>query len=240
MYTNTKAIVLSKLKYRDNDLIVKCYTKEQGIISFILRGVLKSRKGASKTAYFQLLSQLQLDYNFKSNTSLHTITEVKLDTLYTSLHTNVLKSSIVIFLSEILATTLQEEEENAILYDYIANALQWLDASEEYANFHLLFLLNLSKYLGFNPDTSNIDYHYFNLQEGKFENKPSNKYAIADQKLELLKLLLGTNFADLNSIKINSKQRQAMLAIILLYFELHLGSFKKPKSLQIFNQVFNS
>ncbi|WP_452220060.1 DNA repair protein RecO [Lacinutrix salivirga] len=240
MFISTKAIVLSKLKYRDSDLIVRCYTKQQGIVSFILRGILKSRKRASKTAYFQLLSQLQLDYNFKSNSSLHSITEVKLDTFYSSLHTNVYKSSIVIFLSEILATTLQEEEANTLLYEYIENALQWLDNSEDYANFHLLFLINLTKYLGINPDTLNIDLKYFNLQEGKFEVKPSNKYSISGENLTLLKLLLGTNFAVLNEIKINSKQRQAMLTLILLYFELHLGSFKKPKSLQIFNQVFNS
>jgi DNA repair protein RecO (recombination protein O) len=51
--------------------------------------------------------------------------------------------------------------------------------------------------------------------------------------------LLGMNFDELHTIKMSSKQRQSFLTMLLLYFELHLGSFKKPKSLQVLNQVFN-
>ena len=70
MLITTNAIVLSKLKYRDNDLIVKCYTQEVGIVSFLLRGVLKSKKGNSKIAYFQLLSQIQIVFTYKNTRSL--------------------------------------------------------------------------------------------------------------------------------------------------------------------------
>ncbi|MDO5969199.1 DNA repair protein RecO [Flavivirga aquimarina] len=239
MLITTNAIVLSKLKYRDNDLIVKCYTQQLGIVSFLLRGVLKSKKGHSKTAYFQLLSQLQLVIVYKNNRSLQTIKETKLNTIYTSLHSNVLKSSIVMFLSEVLSNTLKEEEKNETLYSYIETTLLWLDAHSEYSNFHLLFLLNLTRYLGFYPDTKNIDYSFFNLSEGKFETKSQDRYSISGENLTLLKQLLGTTFDALSIVEINAKQRQSFLSMILLYFELHLGSFKRPKSLQIFNQVFN-
>ena len=239
MLIKTKAIVLSKLRFRDNDLIIKCYTQEKGIISFLLRGVLKSKKGSSKIAYFQLLSQLQLELTYKNGRSLQSIKETKLDYLYSSLHTHVLKSAIVMFLSEVLSNVLQEEEENETLYSYLENTLLWLDSQTEYANFHLLFLLKLTKYLGFYPDTTNIDSKYFNLYEGHFQNELINKYAISGENLVLLKQLLGTTFDTLPAIKINSKQRQSFLSMILLYFELHLGSFKTPKSLQVFNQVFS-
>ncbi|ULC59890.1 DNA repair protein RecO [Flaviramulus sp. BrNp1-15] len=239
MLVNTNAIVLSKLKYKDNDLIVKCYTQELGVLSFLLRGVLKSKRGHSKTAYFQLLSQLQLVVHYKENRSLQSIRETKLNNIYTSLHSNVLKGSIVMFLSEVLSTTLKEEEPNEALYSYIENTLLWLDSQSEYSNFHLLFLLKLTKYLGFYPDTTEIDYPFFNLNEGKFELKPTNKYTIRGENLILLKTLLGTTFDALNNVKINAKQRQSFLSMILLYFELHLGDFRTPKSLQIFNQVFS-
>lgn len=239
MLVNTNAIVLSKLKYKDNDLIVKCYTEELGVISLILRGVLKSKKGNSKTAYFQLLSQLQLVIDYKNNRTLHTVKETKLSYFYTSLHSNVLKSSIVMFLAEVLSNTLREEEQNKTLFSYIETTLQWLDAHSEYSNFHLFFLLNLTKYLGFYPQVENIDANFFNLSDGKFENKKLNKYSITGENLSLLKQLLGITFDALSSVKINAKQRQSFLSMILLYFELHLGSFKTPKSLQIFNQVFN-
>jgi DNA repair protein RecO (recombination protein O) len=239
MLITTKAIVLSKLKYKDNDLIVKCYTQELGVVSFLLRGVLKSKKGNSKIAYFQLLSQLQLEFTYKNTRSLQTIKETKLNHLYTTLHSDVVKSSIVMFLSEVLANVLQEEEQNHTLYSYLENTLLWLDSESEYANFHLLFLLKLTKYLGFYPDTSHVEWDFFNLYEGKFENRSGNKYSVSGENLTLLKKLLGITFDALPSIKINSRQRQSFLSMILLYFELHLGSFKPPKSLQVFNQVFS-
>ncbi|KAA5827287.1 DNA repair protein RecO [Algibacter amylolyticus] len=239
MLITTNAIVLSKLKFKDNDLIVKCYTQDIGVVSFLLRGVLKSKKGNSKVAYFQLLSQIEIVFTHKNTRSLQSIKETKLNHMYSSLHTHVLKSSIVMFLSEVLSNVLQEEEENEVLYSYLEYSLLWLDSQADYANFHLLFLLKLTKYLGFYPDTSNIDAHYFNLYEGKFELKPSNKYAISGENLVLLKQLLGIKFDALTSIKINAKQRQSFLSMILLYFELHLGTFKTPKSLAVFNQVFN-
>lgn len=237
MLVSTNAIVLSKLKYRDYDLIIKCYTQKEGIVSYLLRGVLKSKKG-SKTAYYQLLTQLQLVTDFKHSRSLQYIKEVKVNHLYSSLHTNVLKSAIVMFLAEVLSSALQEEEQNDTLFNYLEATLQWLDAHDRFANFHLLFLLNLTKHLGFYPDISNIDAPYFNLEDGKFQQEQQSKYSISGENLTLLKRLLGTTFDALESIAINAKQRHAFLSLILVYFELHLGTFKKPKSLQIFNEVF--
>ncbi|WP_187388262.1 DNA repair protein RecO [Seonamhaeicola marinus] len=239
MHVNTKAIVLSKVKYKDYDLIIKCYTEQFGIISFILKGVLKSKKRGTKVAYFQLLSQLSLVLQYKNNRSLQSIKEVKLEHHYSSLHSNVLKSAIVMFLSEVLSSTLQEEEHNQTLYSYMEATLLWLDEHSNYSNFHLLFLLNLTKYLGFYPDTSNIECGFFSLLDGSFVATKTNKNCISGDNLTLLKQLLGTTFDDLSLVKINSKQRQSFLNMILLYFELHLGNFKRPKSLEIFNQVFN-
>ncbi|WP_372757384.1 DNA repair protein RecO [Mariniflexile sp.] len=239
MLITTNAIVLSKIKYKDNDLIVKCYTEQLGVVSFLLRGVLKSKKSTTKAAYFQSLSQLQLNIVHKDNRSLQTVTDTKVGQFYSSLHTHVLKSAIVMFLAEVLSSTLKEEEPNETLYSYLETALLWLDEQPEFSNFHLLFLLNLSKYLGFYPDTNDIDLPYFNLKEGRFETNPHADYTISGDNLILLKQLLGTTFDALQLVKINSKQRQSFLNMLLLYFELHLGSFKPPKSLQIFNQVFN-
>ncbi|MDO7137000.1 MULTISPECIES: DNA repair protein RecO [Algibacter] len=239
MLVKTNAIVLSKLKYRDNDLIVKCYTEELGVVSFLLRGVLKSKKGGAKIAYFQLLSQLHITVNYKDSRSLQSLSEVRLNHLYSSLHTNVLKSAIVMFLSEVLSSALREEEQNETLFRYLETTLLWLDEQSDYANFHLLFLLNLTKYLGFYPDSLDRELDHFNLIEGKFQVRQDIRNTIAGEDLNLLKKLLETTFNDLQNVKINGRQRQSFLNMILLYFELHLGSFKTPKSLKIFNQVFS-
>ena len=238
MLVTTKAIVISKLKYKDNDLIVKCYTEHFGVQSYLLRGVLKSKKGKLRSAYFQLLSQLEIVVNYRESKSLHSINDVKPLVIYQTIHVNVAKSAIVMFLAEVLTGILKEEEQNLTLFSYINTTLHWLDINDDFSNFHLLFLLNLTKQLGFYPDVKNSDLDYFNLEEGKFQAKKTNNHCISGDKLTQLKMLLGINFDTLNTIKINSKKRQEFLNMILLYFELHLGSLKKPKSLQVLNQVF--
>jgi DNA repair protein RecO (recombination protein O) len=230
--------VLSKLKYREHDLILKAYTESRGIVSYMLRGVLNSKKRNQKIAYFQPLSQLVIEETYKPNKSLQTLKEVKLNYNYQSLHTNILKSAIALFIAETLNVVLKEEEENKDLFKYISTALQWLDNEDSFANFHLLFLLNLTKYLGFYPDSSEIQLPYFNLQKGVFQNTEQN-ISISGKNLTILKQLLGTNFDEVNSIKLNSKQRQSFLNMLLRYFELHLGAFKKPESLDVFSQVFS-
>jgi len=239
MLVSTKAIVISKLKYSDNDLIVKCYTEKLGIQTYLLRGVLKSKKGKIKSAYFQVLSQLEIVVNYRENRSLQSINDVKPQCIYESIHSNIAKSAIAMFLAEVLSSILKEEEENSILYKYLETTLLWLDANDEFTNFHLLFLLNLTKHLGFYPDLALSNLDYFNLEDGSFQAKKTNVNCISGEKLTILKQLLGIHFDALNSINVNSRKRQDFLNMIFLYFELHLGSLKKPKSLQVLNQVFS-
>jgi len=239
MFYSSSAIVLSKLKYRDNDLIVRCYAKEFGVVSFLLRGVLKSRKGHAKVAYFQLLSQIQIEADIKENRSLQTLKDVKINTLYATLHTEVVKSALVMFIADVLTMALKEEEANEALFEYIESSLNILDDTTDSANFHLVFLVHLTKFLGCYPDTTNIHYNYFNLSTGQFEKQSTSIYSVTGEDLKIFKLLLGMLFDDLKTIKMGSKQRQSILDLLLLYYELHLGHFKKPKSLAIFSQVFN-
>src|SRR5690606_29780945 len=96
-----------------------------------------------------------------------------------SLHTHILKSSIVMFLSEVLSATLKEEEANPTLYEFLETTLQWLDHESEFANFHILFLIKLSKHLGFYPETTNQDLPYFDLRSGTFEQRPQGHYNIS-------------------------------------------------------------
>ena len=226
MLLNTNAIVLSALKYKDSSLIVSCYTRELGVQSYILHHIFKAKKGKLNPAYFQLLTQLEIQTNYKSNQSLHKITEVKLHHTYTSLHTNVYKSSVSIFMAEVLQNVLKEEEKNTELYHFLETSLLWYDLNDFNANFHLAFLLKLSQYLGIHPDPNTLHLNFF-------------RHNMDNHKIHVLKNLLGIHFDDLNSIKINAQIRQDILSEILHYFSVHLGAFKKPKSLKILHDIFN-
>src|SRR5690606_27990230 len=138
---------------------------------------------------------------------------------------------------EILSSSLQEEEKNNPLFSYLESSLQWLDNHNEIANFHISFLLSLTRYLGFFPDKENIDALHFDLMEGVFINTPGFNPSLSKEDTIFFKLFLGTIFDSVSKIKMNHKQRQSLLNGIILYFELHLQGFKKPKSLQILNEV---
>lgn len=238
MQVTTKAIVLTSLKYGDTSLIVKAFTLADGLKSYLLKGVLSSRKGKLKTAYFQPLTQLEIVANHKNKGTLENIREVKVSYHYQTLHTHVAKNAVTLLLAEMLGNSIHEEEENAALFNYLEVALQWLDINDEVANFHLYFLLVLTKYLGFYPDTHSQDNGYFDLLEGEFIPAPCLNPTISGQNLFFFKKILGTNFDELGSIKMRKTNRQELLKSIVLYYELHLQGFRKPKSLAILNEVF--
>lgn len=235
----TKAIVLSSLKYGDSSLIVKCLTSKEGVKTYLVRGVLKSKKGKIKAAYFQPLTQLNIQASHNNKGNLNSIKEIQVSTPYQSIYTSVFKQTIVLFLSEVLSSSIQEEEENQSLFSYIETSLIWLDTHDKISNFHLFFLLNLTKFLGFYPDTSESNLEYFNLIEGNFTNSTYEKEVISGENLFHFLKLLGTNFDSIDSIKFSKKERQQILGVIIRYFELHLDGFRNPKSLGVLETVFS-
>jgi len=237
MVITSKAIVLSAIKYSDYDLIVKCYT-EQGIRSYLIKRIYKQKKGKITPAFFLPLTQLEITANYNLNRTLYFIIEAKINNAYYSISSNIVKQSIAIFLSEVLSNALREEEENEKLFSYLETALIWLDTHEKTSNFHLLFLMNLTKFLGFYPE-KNQDLLYFDLEDGKFTNKIKSNNYITGEKLKSFNMLLGTNFDVLNELNFNKKTRQDLLEILIQYFELHLPGFRKPKSLEVLKTVFN-
>ncbi len=239
MPITTKAIVFSSIKYGDTSLIVKAYTKDEGLKSYMLKGVLASKKGKLKTAYFQPLTQLEIVANHKVNSNLHSIKEAKVYYHYQTLHTQVSKNALTLFLAEILGNSIHEEENNPALFNFLEAALQWLDTHSNVANFHICFLLVLTKYLGFYPDDTNFDGEYFDLLEGQFVNEQSLNPMVKGNVIKFLKDLLGMNFDEMLTIKMNKKSRQELLNALVLYFELHLQGFRKPKSLAILQEVFS-
>lgn len=236
--STTKAIVISSLKYSDSSLIVRLYTLEKGLTSFLLKGILASKKGKLKAAYFLPLTQLQIVASIKSNRNLHSIREATVINHYSSLNQDIVKQSIVLFLSEILSNSIKEEEENSGLYQFLETSFLWLDTHDKVSNFHLFFLLQLTKYLGFYPDVSLIDFQGFNLLEGEFTNSAIGNHTIRGEKLISFKKLLGTNFDALEHISFSKKERTELLQTLTHYYELHLDGFKHPRSLNVLETVF--
>lgn len=235
----TKAIVLSSLKYGDSSLIVKCYTEEEGVKSYLIRGILKAKKGGLKVAYFQPLTQLNIVARHNNKGNLNSIKEVQISNPYQTIYKDIVKQSVVMFLSEVLSYAIKEEEKNEELFEYLESGLIWLDLHDKISNFHLLFLLNLTRFLGFYPDLSESDKLGFDLVEGNFTDLTPYKNIISGNSYYQFKKLLDINFDAVENVSFGKQERQIVLKIIIQYFELHLDGFRKPKSLQILETVFS-
>ena len=239
MVVSTRAIVLSALKYSEADLIVTCFTEDFGIQSYMLRSVLKSKKGKLRASYFLPLTKLEMEATHKNKGTLESIKEVRVLDPYQTLHTDVVKSSMVLFIAEMLKNCIKEEEANLSLFEYIENAMIWLDGNASIANFHILFLLKLATHLGFYPDTSELTNEYFNLVDGSFQNHKSNNYCERGEAVDALKQFFGINFDTIENVKLTKTARLATLNLLLTYYQLHLQGYKKPKSLSVLHQLFN-
>ncbi len=239
MQVNTKAIVLTSLKYGDSSLIVKAFTASDGLKSYLLKGVLTAKKGKLKSAYFQPLTQLEIIAYHKNKGTLESIREAKIEYHYQTLHTDIAKNAMTMFLAEMLGNSIHEEERNEGLFEFLEASLQWLDAHDDISNFHLYFLLRLTKYFGFYPDLDHHNAACFDLLEGEFINTASLNPMVTGENLFYFKSFLGINFDAIHNIKMNKTNRQELLKSLVLYFELHLQGFRKPKSLAVLNEVFS-
>lgn len=237
MLVKTKAIVLSAIKYQEKSLIVKCFTQSDGLKSYFVPSAFSGKKSNQKIAYFQPLTILEIEANHKNKGTLEHFKEIRLATPYHSINTDIFKSTIVIFLSEMLHHSIREEEKNQSLFSFLETALLWLDSHEETANFHLILLLEITKFLGCYPDTSEMDLPFFELNEGIFT--PFHGIScLSEHETFLFKKLIGLKF-DSDQKIFAGTERQILLKILLDYYSAHLDGFKKPKSLDVLKEVFS-
>lgn len=237
MLVKTKAIVISSLKFQEKSLIVKCFTLSDGLKSYFVPNAFSGRKSNQKIAYFQPLTLLEIEANHKNKGTLEHFREIKLTHAYQTINTDIFKSSIIIFLSEMLHHSIHEEEKNESLFTFLETALLWLDAHEETANFHLILLLEVTKFLGFYPDVSETDLKFFDSKEGVFTLFQGTN-CLSEHETYLFKKLIDLRF-DSNQKVFAGIERQILLKILLDYYTFHLGGFKKPKSLEVLKEVFS-
>jgi len=237
MLVSTRAFVIATVKYAEADLIVTCFTEQYGLKTYLLRGVLKSRKGKLRPSLFQPLTLLQLEAFHKDKGTLERMQEAKVLKPYQTLHTNVVKTAVLLFVAEVLKYSIREEAANVPLFQFLEKVLYQLDAAQHATHFPNFFLLKLSEYLGFYPDFSN-EAPYFNLLEGIFQQHPHGDFCETGEVSQALFLLHRETQETLPVLKIAKPVRLHTLEALLKYYQLHLHGFKTPKSLPVVQQLF--
>jgi DNA repair protein RecO (recombination protein O) len=241
MLQKTMGIVLHSLKYNDTSNIVDIYTELYGRTSFLV-SVSRSRKAAVKPVFFQPLSIIELDADFRSSSNLYRIKEAK-PYPFKSIPYHPYKSAIALFLAEFLYRAVKEEGENRPLFAYLRHSVEWLDECEDdFANYHLVFLMHLTRFLGLYPNLD--DYHqgdYFDLLNAGFTSLRPYKHSfyVNPEESSRLTRLMRMNYDTMYLFGMNRADRARCLMIISDYYRLHIPGFHELRSLAVLQELFD-
>jgi len=243
MIEKTRGIVLHTLRYSDTKVIVTLYTEAHGALSFMVR-IPHSRKSVLQNVLLSPLSMLELDIDYQETSRLQRMIDVRIDEPYRSLPYHPMKQTIALFLGEFLYYSLREEQVNPELYAYLYNSLQWLDNRQVgYANFPLTFLLRLSRFLGFWPNTETAlpqGSYVFDLVDADMKGAlPAHGYYLEPREAMLVPLLMRMDFGTMHLFHFSREQRTRLMQILNDYYRLHVPHFPELKSMAILREVLS-
>ena len=240
MLTKSKAIVLRTLKLGENKMIVDMLTLEEGRVSCVV-GIPKTQKGKLKRPYFQPLTLLEVELDLRAGRDLQHLRDARIAVPLPALATDARKLSIALFLAEVLYYSTREERKNEPLFGYIEQSLQWLDGCQDvFANFHLVFLMRLTRFIGFFPYTDN--YHegdWFDLRGGCFvANAPIHADFLAPADAARIGTLLRMDYASMHLFRMSHDDRNRIVEVIVSYYRLHVPAFPELRSLAVMKQLW--
>jgi DNA repair protein RecO (recombination protein O) len=240
MIRKTRGIVLHTTKYGESSLVVHCYTEQLGRQTFMVKGVRKSRK-QNRSNLFQPLFILDFEVYHKDSREIQLVKEVSRAVSLNSLPFDITKSTQAIFMAEVLYRTIREEEPNPVLANFLINTIQYLDTMEEASpDFHIIFMFNLSRHLGFYPQNNYAEGSiYFNLASGRFKTHFGDPDIHLDK--EASELWSRYMHSDLQSVKeegFNSSHRKITLDNLARFYKLHVTGMGEIRSLEILHAYF--
>ena len=240
MLTKTQAIVLHTIKYGETRIIVDMFTRTHGRLSFIVN-IPKSIKAKTKKQFFQPLNILEIEVDVRQKVQLQKLSDVRLASPFSSIPFNPHKLSISLFIAEFLYYALRSEQQNALLYDYVESSILWLDSQDDrYANFHLVFLMRLSRFLGFYP---NLEHYqtgdYFDLRESMFlPTPPLHRDFLYPEEAEKVQLMMRMDYPTMHLFKMTHQERNRLLEVTITYYRLHLTDFPELKSIAVLQELY--
>ncbi|GAP71224.1 DNA repair protein RecO [Candidatus Symbiothrix dinenymphae] len=240
MLHKTRAIVLRQLNYNDNYGIVRVFTEEFGLVSYLTRPT-RGKKAKGVGSVLHPLAILNLEVEHQPLRDIQRLKEARVHLSTLSLLNNPIKSTVSLFLAEWISKAVQGEQTDKLLFDYLVQSIQILDLSErEFANFHLVFLMRLTQFLGFHPAAdSYVLNSYFDLLNGLFVTAPPNHVHYLDREESALFFqLLNLDYTRMGDLQLSGSRRKLLIGRLLEYYRLHLATFPDIKSLEVLHEVF--
>ncbi len=234
-----RGVVLGTIKYGDKGVVVQMLTSTHGRQSYMVQG-LGSRRGHSKLALFQPLFALEFEGLESPRMQMHRLGEVHNGIVLQSTPFDIKKSTIALFMAEVLHRLVKESEANELLFDFVWGSIEALDAAtESVANFHLWFLSHLCRLLGFSPGNEYMPNAWFNIAEGLYTpQEPPREYRISQENALILRDMLECDVRYIAEIGLNRHQRVEFLSALVRYYGYHLDTINSVQSIRILQEVF--
>ena len=240
MLVKTKAIVLHSFKYGESRMIVDMFTEEAGRLSFII-SIPKTSKGRIKKQYFQPMTLLEVECDVRQNVQLQKLKDAHLLTAYTSIPFSPEKLALSLFIAEFLYHALRSEQQDRLLFAYVCDSMQWLDTVEVgFANFHLTFLMRMSRFLGFYPNLDDyVDGCVFDLRTATFSLQvPTHRDFLDSYDSQLIHTLMRMDFPTMHLFQLSHHDRNRITEVLLHYYRLHIPQFPELKSLGVLQELW--
>ena len=252
MLVKTEAIVLHAIKFGESRLIVDMFTREVGRVSFAVP-IPKTSKGRLKKQYFQPMTLLEVECDIRQRDQLQKLKDARLLAAYASIPFSPEKLALSLFTAEFLCHALRAEQQNEPLFVYLYDSMQWLDMIETgFANFHLTFLIRMSRFLGFYPFYPNLSSLspnpspkgeendlFFDLREGRFcTTAPTHRDFLQSTDARRIHTLMRMDFPTMHLFRLSRQERNRITEVLLHYYQLHIPQFPELKSLDVLKELW--
>ena len=245
MLLKTEAIVLRSFAYTDGRLISEMLCRDGGRMSFgvsVGRGGGRPSRGGQRRQLLQPLTLLELECDVRPSAGLQRVREMRLAHAYVRMPFDEGRLAQALFAAEFLLHATRGEQQGGALFDYVSASLLWLDqapAGSATANWHLVFMMRLSRLLGFYPNLSRDDgERWFDLRGSCFCSAPPPHHDyLAPQEADRIGLLMRMDYATMHLFHMTRAERNRCVEILLAYYRLHLPQFPELQSLDVLRQL---
>ncbi|MFI3318482.1 MAG: DNA repair protein RecO [Rikenellaceae bacterium] len=238
-YTS-RGIVLSTVKYGESSMVLQMLTEDVGRQSFMVQGIRSSKGRGSKMALLQPLFALEYEATKPTRGELHRLNQMQSGITLQRTPFDIRRSSIALFIAEVIYRLIRESEPNDQLFGFVWGSIEALDTIEEgVANFHLWFLSNLARLMGYSPGNDHRYGAWFDPREGLYTPfQPNISSALNPDNAVILRDFLECDVQHLGEIGLNRQQRVLFLDGLLAYLGYHLNIKESVESTKILRELF--
>ncbi len=240
MLHKTKGLVLNTINYNDKYVLAQIFTDSFGKVTYMVSKA-KGKNTKVPKSLFSPLALLDLNVEHQASRDIQRIQEARVETYSYGISADMGKTSMAFFLSEFLTRVLRDTSDSRLLFSFISQSVQVLEMTDKsIANFHLVFMLKLSHFLGFYPNLEDYGEHsLFDMINGEFVlYQPLHKHFLNKADSKALSLLARISYENMHRFVFSRQDRMNIINKILEYYRLHLYDFPALKSLDVLHELF--